>query len=443
MCLPGRWNLSPPGARQALYNNAMRILLIADGRSPTTRRWIQAVRALEHDVVLVSTFPCQPVVGVEAEVLLPVAFAGAAGSASGSAAVQKRGWLRRVVSGARPLLLPIRHMLGPLTLHYYGRRLRWLVERIQPDLVHALRLPFEGMLAAYTPQPYPVAVSLWGNDLTFHAAGSASMARLTRTALARASALLADTRRDVRLARAWGFDVDKPALVVPGAGGLNLEELAQVKQNLSPGGGPLAGKIPPGAVVIVNPRGFRTGSVRNDTFFEAIPLVLERRAAAPVVFACAAMAGQPEAQRWIDQLKLHGKVVLLPHLPQQQLWQVFAQAQLTISVSQHDGTPNSLLEAMALGVFPIAGDIESLREWITPGVNGLLVEPNSPQQLAEAILLALDHAHLRRDSAVRNAMLVQERAGAEMVRGQIDLLYRALAAGKETPTNRQNPTFGT
>ena len=37
--------------------------------------------------------------------------------------------------------------------------------------------------------------------------------------------------------------------------------------------------------------------------------------------------------------------------------------------------PEAILEAMALGCFPIAGDIESVREWITPGVNGILVDP--------------------------------------------------------------------
>jgi len=88
---------------------------------------------------------------------------------------------------------------------------------------------------------------------------------------------------------------------------------------------------------------------------------------------------------------------------------------------------------MAVGTFPIAGDIESLREWITPGVNGLLVEPDKPQALAEAILLALDRPDLRRGAAVKNAALIARRADALRVREEIRLFYEALAASKEIP----------
>ena len=46
---------------------------------------------------------------------------------------------------------------------------------------------------------------------------------------------------------------------------------------------------------------------------------------------------------------------------------VFQGARVAVSPSTHDGTPNTLLEAMSCGSFPVAGDIESLREWIEPG----------------------------------------------------------------------------
>ncbi len=287
------------------------------------------------------------------------------------------------------------------------------------------------MLAAYIPREVPLALSIWGNDLTLHAGGSARMAALTRRALNRADVLFADAQRDVRLARAWGFDAAKPALVVPGSGGLDLEQAALVKQRVQMGEIPLPDFLPAGAPLVLNPRGFRTGSVRQDTFFQAVPLVLQRKP--EVVFACAAMAGQQEALDWVERLKLEGNVALLPHLPQEELWELFARAAVSVSVSQHDGTPNTLLEALALGAFPIAGDIESLREWITPGVNGLLVEPGSPQALAEAILLALDHPQLRHSAEVKNALLVAERAEAGVVREKVRLQYEALAASREIP----------
>lgn len=409
----------------------MKILLIADGRSTTTRSWVRAVNALGHTVVLVSTYPCAPVEGVEADVVLPVAFSALGGSGAGNQAAGGKTGGRGIVSRARGMFLAARYLLGPLTLRYYGPRLRWLAEKIQPDIAHALRIPFEGMLASYVPRGVPLALSIWGNDLTLHAGGSARMAAWTRRALNRADVLFADAQRDVGLARAWGFDPAKPALVVPGSGGLDLEQAALVKRRVQMGEVPLPDFLPAGAPLVLNPRGFRTGSVRQDTFFQAVPLVLQRKP--EVVFACAAMAGQKEALDWVERLKLEGKVALLPHLPQEELWELFARAAVSVSVSQHDGTPNTLLEALALGAFPIAGDIESLREWITPGVNGLLVEPGSPQALAEAILLALDHPQLRRSAEVKNALLAAERAEASVVREKVRLQYEALAASREIP----------
>jgi glycosyltransferase involved in cell wall biosynthesis len=410
----------------------MRVLLVADGRSPITRRWVRLAQRLGHDVVLVSTFPCAPLDGVEADVCLPVAFAALGGSVAGAGvAPVRRGAARRVISAFRPLFLAGRYRLGPLTLRYYGPRLRWLVERIQPDLVHALRIPYEGMLAAWTPPGVPLALSIWGNDLTLHAAGSRAMAALTRGALTRADALFADAQRDVRLARAWGLAANRPALVVPGAGGLDLAELDAARAKVRRWGSSFEPQVGAGSPLVVNPRGFRTGSVRQDTFFQALPLVLQRRPDAR--FACAAMAGQREALGWVERLGLGEQVILLPHLPQDDLWDLLARAEVTVSVSQHDGTPNSLLEAMALGAFPVAGDIESLREWITPGVNGLLVEPDKPQALAEAILLALDSPDLRLAAAEHNRRLVEERAAAGVVQEQVRLFYEMLGGMKDVP----------
>lgn len=417
----------------------MRILLVADGRSPITRRWVQAVLSLGHTVILISTFPCQPIEGVEADLCLPVAFSSLASRGGGSSSQNNASsgspsFARRAVSSFRSIFLAGRYRLGPLTLEYYGPRFRKLVEKIQPDLIHALRIPFEGMLASWAPEGVPLAVSIWGNDLTLHAGGSSSMAQLTRKTLARADALVADAGRDIRLGRAWGFTPDKPTRVVPGNGGLDLEELAAARIQSEANKILEDYHIPAESRLVINPRGFRTGSVRQDTFFAALPLIYERLALqsgeAPVTFACAAMAGQREAQRLVERYQLNGKLILLPRLPQSQLWNLFARSAVSVSVSQHDGTPNSLLEAMALGALPIAGDIESIREWITPGVNGLLVEPDKPQALAEAILLALEMPALRASAAECNTRIIRERASAGVVRAKIQELYEGL--GKKT-----------
>jgi glycosyltransferase involved in cell wall biosynthesis len=188
--------------------------------------------------------------------------------------------------------------------------------------------------------------------------------------------------------------------------------------------------------MVVNPRGFRPGSVRNDVFFQAIPLVLERKPKA--FFVCTGMAGQPEALHWVQQLKLDGHIRLLPYLPQPQLWDLFVRANVFVSVSAHDGTPNSFLEGIACGCFPIVGDIESLREWVTPGVNGFLVEPDKPQALADALGIALDNPDLLAGAAEKNLQLIRQRAEAGMVRAQIEIFYQRLV-GKGTAAVTTTP----
>jgi len=408
----------------------MHILLVADGRSPTTQRWILGLQALQHRVSQVSTFPCQPLPGVEALHILPVAFSGLAGSQVGTTiqSSQRPGGLRSSVRRFRSLFLAGRYWFGPFSIWTYRRTFRKLVGELQPDLVHSLRIPFEGMLASHTPPGIPLAVSVWGNDLTLHANGSPWMQKLTSQTLKRADGLLADAARDIRLANQWGFRPGLPAKVVPGSGGLDLVEMHQPR---SSGDEALAENLPAGVPLIINPRGFRPGSVRNDVFFHAIPLVLQRWPQAR--FVCLAMAGQPEATDWVERLKLGANVRLLPYLPQTQVWDLFKQAGITVSVSEHDGTPNTLLEAMACGCFPVVGDIESLREWITPGINGMLVEPTKPQSLADALLTALDHPELRTRAAEINQKLIRQRAEVNLVRAQMEIFYQQVLSSTTKP----------
>jgi hypothetical protein len=382
---------------------------------------------LGYTVALVSTYPCQSIDGIAEQYNLPVAFASLGGSQStrSSGSSSSKPGLRSLISRFRPLFMAGRYYFGPMNVDRTRTAFLDLIDQIKPDLVHALRIPFEGMLAAYTPVEIPMVVSIWGNDLTFHAKGSPWMKLATQRTLARANALVADAFRDIQLGKMWGFSSDKPTLMVPGNGGINLELIPDRKpQSLS-----ILQGIPAQAPLVVNPRGFRPGSVRNDIFFYAMPLVLQRNP--DVHFVCPAMAGQAQAYQWVRHFHLEKQVKLLPLLPQEQLWSLFSQAQVFASISSHDGTPNSFLEAIACGCFPVVGDIESLREWITPGVNGLVIEPAQPQQVAEAILQAIQDSGLRENAALYNHELIKNRASVEMTRQQIDTFYLSLVKQKQ------------
>ncbi len=396
----------------------MKLLFLADGRSPIALNWMRYFVETGHEVHLASPYPCAPDFPLASLHVLPVAFSRVTGGTPGGRAAP--GGTGAAPKGIRTLLrsaitpgaaAALRHWFVPLSLPRAARLFRGLVAHIQPDLVHAMRIPYEGMLAALALEgaPVPLLVSVWGNDFTLHGGSTPAMRRLTRRTLARADALHTDCRRDARLAQAWGFAAEKPVLVAPGAGGIQTDVFRPPREEPGP--------------LVVNPRGLRAYA-RTDTFFRALPQVLERFPQARV--ACPAMQGAAEAERWVRRLGLAGAVDLLPRLPRPRMAALFRSAQVAVSITTHDGTPNTLLEALACGCFPIAGDIESLREWITPGVNGLLVPPEDPAALAGAILRALEDGALRASARRHNLALIREKADYAVVMPRAEAFYRQM-----------------
>jgi len=117
---------------------------------------------------------------------------------------------------------------------------------------------------------------------------------------------------------------------------------------------------------------------------------------------------------------------LLPQQPHARMGDIFRKANVLVSASTHDGTPNSVLEGMACGCFPVAGRLESLEEWITHGRNGLLVDPADPGDLAQAVLTSLTDPELRQKAAEENASLLASRAEYSNCMQQAGDLYREM-----------------
>jgi glycosyltransferase involved in cell wall biosynthesis len=396
----------------------MRILYIADGRSPIALNWIRHFAEGDHQVHLVSTFPCSPDLPLESIHVLPVALGEMAGKLEGRGTRSGRGLLRSLVPvGIRTA---VRQWLGPRTLPRAAQKLTRIAAEIDPDLIHAMRIPFEGMLAAHAHIKPPLLVSVWGNDFTLHAPSRPLMRRYTRMTMQRASALHTDCRRDLRLAEEWGFPQGKASIVLPGGGGVHsgLFHPGEDDERLS-------GTRQEELEYVINPRGFRP-YVCNDTFFKALPMVVSRRP--QTRFLCPAMAEEAKARRWVRELGLEAEVELLPRQSREGMAALFRQSLVVVSPSTHDGTPNTLLEAMASGCFPIVGDIESLREWIQPGVNGFLVNPRDPFALGQAILRGLEQPALRMQARAHNLDMIAERAEYDIVMEKAERFYTNIAS---------------
>lgn len=254
----------------------------------------------------------------------------------------------------------------------------------------------------------PLIVSTWGNDFTLHAPSTRLMTHYTHWTMQVADALHADCHRDIRLAREWGLSPAKPVIVAPGNGGVRADIFYPPPKPLE-------------EPIIINPRGFRP-YVRNDVFFKAIPLVLAKQPQAKFLFTL--MAGEPQALQWIQELNISQAVKLLPPLAHSEIAESFRSAQIVASPSIHDGTPNSFLEGIACGCFPIAGDLESIREWITPHENGLLFDSTSVHSIAEAILGAIENKNLRQKAAGLNQNMIATRADYKWNMERVEEFYK-------------------
>lgn len=399
----------------------MRILFIADGRSPIAINWINHFVDLGHDVHLVTTFASNLSIDIATVTHIPVAFSGLKRESGSSGVIGLFDGSDRIRFRTR-----VRQLLGPYTLPSSARKLSQIALDLEPDIIHAMRIPFEGMMAAKAFLQAPLVISVWGNDFTLHGSATQKMMSLTKTTLQRCAALHVDCNRDLRLAKTLGFPSERPAVVLPGSGGIIPDiffpppEETQI-ETLTVQGRSL--DLQPDATMIVNPRGFRA-YIRNDTFFQSIPLILEQRP--NTVFLCPAMGGLAEAEKWVSDLGIRQSVRLLPKLNAQEMAAVYRRSKISLSVSEHDGTPNTLLEAMACGCFPIAGDIDSIREWIGDGKNGFLVDPSKPNELADAVTKALEQPGLVSRAREDNFEIIRQRANRSNVMQRAERFYQEL-----------------
>jgi glycosyltransferase involved in cell wall biosynthesis len=94
-----------------------------------------------------------------------------------------------------------------------------------------------------------------------------------------------------------------------------------------------------------------------------------------------------------------------------------------------EGVPKVLMEAAASGRAIVTTDVPGCREVVRSGINGMLVQPRNPTELAHAIEQLLQDPQLRRQMATRSRELAVAEFSEDAVIGQTLALYdEALSA---------------
>ena len=137
-----------------------------------------------------------------------------------------------------------------------------------------------------------------------------------------------------------------------------------------------------------------------------------------IAFHCDVVGHGPmrdELEQMIRDRNLGNVFVLAGARPQDEVARMMAEATLFVlpsiiaSDGQMEGIPVALMEAMASGRAVVSTSIAGIPELVDHGVNGLLVEPEDPQALADALRSLLEDPQRAREMGVRG----QEKVRAE------------------------------
>jgi colanic acid/amylovoran biosynthesis glycosyltransferase len=134
---------------------------------------------------------------------------------------------------------------------------------------------------------------------------------------------------------------------------------------------------------------------------------------------------RPALDRLCERLAVTDRVELVGAVGQDEIRDFYARADVFVLPSFAEGVPVVLMEAMAMRLPTIATRIMGVPELVEEGVNGLLVAPGRPDELAAALRELAKSPPLRRRLGERGREVVAERYDVEQSARALAALFAA------------------
>jgi glycosyltransferase involved in cell wall biosynthesis len=278
---------------------------------------------------------------------------------------------------------------GKLALLRHAGRVRRVVSAVSPDIVIGYRVASYGFLGALTGF-HPLVVAAQGQNIVFPRRSLPKII-FARTAIRSADLLNSWAPHMSRRLVELGAD---PAKILTCPRGVDLELFAA------------GGEAVEGASVISTRTLHRMYHV--DVIVRAIALVKNE---VPGVSGIVVGDGNAatELEEMASALGIRDSVAFEGRVAYGRLPELLRASAIYASAVPTDGVSASLLEAMAVGCFPIVRDNEANRLWVDNGRNGLLISSGNPHDYAGAIRRVLADRGLRSRAAAENRRIVEER----------------------------------
>lgn len=287
-----------------------------------------------------------------------------------------------------------------------------IIRKWKPDIVFSLKMQNDGYTVTEAKKILGADFKAkwvhfnWGTDIEFfgkHPDYAEEHLPKIRGVLSGCDFHVADCMRDVRQAADFGFRGRSLGMCLAN-GGYDLDALSKLREKAAP---------ERDVILIKGRQGGFVGKAFN--IFEALHRIpqVARHYKVKVIMADAETKGAAGILSRIDGIRYE----VLPQLSYQELLALFATSRMAISATDVDGTPSFLTEAMAMGALPVHSDMDSVREWVTDGKNGLLFPVDDIAALASCI----ERAHAD-EQLVESARAINwEIANARMDRNKIRL----------------------
>ncbi|RKR10940.1 glycosyl transferase family 4 [Flavobacterium sp. 90] len=291
-----------------------------------------------------------------------------------------------------------------------NEELEKIILEIQPDIVHSFEMQNCSYPILKTMQKYPKIkwlYSCWGNDLYYFQQFSSHLKKIKQV-LQRVDFLHTDCQRDFILAKKHGFSGIHSG-VVPGGTGYKLDELQSYK-------------IPISERRIILVKGYEHILGRGLNIIKALNTIQDRIQDYEVVV----FGAHNEVIEYIKSNQLNFKVYDRHELSHHELMQLMGKSLFYIGNSISDGMPNTLLEAIVMGAFPIQSNPGgATEEIITNGINGFLIEnPESVSEIKTLILHAISDFQMVEKAAIENENIVMQRLDYSSNRIKVIDIYK-------------------
>tara|TARA_R110002111_G_scaffold181838_3_gene247426 strand:+ start:647 stop:1774 length:1128 start_codon:yes stop_codon:yes gene_type:complete len=286
---------------------------------------------------------------------------------------------------------------------------------IKPDIVHCFEMQLSGLLILPVMEQnnIPLIYSSWGSDVFYFEQLGVSKEQLKQF-YKRVNYLITDCNRDYKIAKNNGFNSSFLG-IFPGNGGLvlNPSKIHLISER---------------NIILI--KGYEDGVGKASVVLAALALVpnkLINDKRIVIYSADDAIKNQIKTSKELSklQIKVFSRYKFIQN---EKLLEFMGKSCIHIGNSISDGMPNALLEAMAMGAFPIQSNPGKVtEEVIFNNKNGFLIEnPLDAFQIAKLIENAIKNEVLRKSAQDYNINFIAKNYNRSTLQPKIIACYKSV-----------------